>query len=321
MNVTASFFHELSGLDGRGHVLHKRLFVTQTAQDGTITVRQPTIFLDLSIAPKGTEVPDSADLPGRDHVETILYQQALMPILEEERVQREKEVKTISEHMEISLNAIIDRAQMQLSELVNQKESGSKEAGLDGRIKMLDDKLDELNNRLEQRRSDLKREQQCTISNIQHLGSAWILPHPDRETPEVKKMVRDPEIEKIAVEAAIKYEDSRGWKVQSVEQENRGFDLISRRLHPEDPNTAIEVRFIEVKGRSQVAEVALTTNEYKTAERLKEDYWLYVAFNCATEPELHVIQDPARMGWKPIMKVEHYHVGANEILKSEIKNG
>ncbi len=29
-----------------------------------------------------------------------------------------------------------------------------------------------------------------------------------------------------------------------------------------------------------IGEVALTTNEYKTAERLKNDYWLYVVFNC-----------------------------------------
>lgn len=307
--------------DGRGYVLHKRLFVTQIDQDGTISVRQPTIFLDLSLAPKGTQVPDRTDLPGKDQVETALYQRALMPILEEERVQRQREMKTISEHMEISLNAIIDRAQIQLGELLNQKESGSHESGLHGRIKMLEDRLDELNNRLERRRSDLEKEQQCTISNIQHLGSAWVLPHPERETPQIKNMVRDPEIEKIAVEAAIKHEESRGWIVQSVEEENRGFDLISRRPHPEDPNTAIEVRFMEVKGRSRVAEVALTTNEYKTAERLKEDYWLYVVFNCATEPEVHVIQDPARMAWKPVTRVEHYHVGANEVLRSETENG
>ena len=303
--------------DGRGHVLHKRLFVTQTTLDGVITVRQPTIFLDLSLAPKGTEVPDSVDLPGKEQAETVLYQEALMPILEDERVQRQKEVKTISEHMEISLNAIIDRVQIQLGELLNQKESGSHEAGLDGRIKMLEDRLDELNNRLEQRRNELEKEQQCTISNIQHLGSAWVLPHPDRETPEVKKMVSDPEIEKTAVKAVIKYEESRGWRAQSVEDENRGFDLISRKLHPEDPDTAIEVRFIEVKGRAHIGEVALTTNEYKTAQRLKKDYWLYVVFNCATDPEVHVIQDPARMGWKPVVKVEHYCLGVKELLYRE----
>jgi SNF2 family DNA or RNA helicase len=307
--------------DGRGNILHKRLFVTQTTREGEITVRQPTIFLDLSLAPKGTEAPAITGFPGKDQSETVLYQQALMPILKEDHVQRKREVKTISEHMEISLNAIIDRIQIQLGGLLNQKESGSNEAGLDGRIKMLEDRLDELNTRLEQRRSQLEKEQQCTISNIQHLGSAWVLPHPDRETPEVKKMVSDPEIEKIAVDTVIRNEEARGWKVQSVEAENRGFDLISRRPHPQDPETAIEVRFIEVKGRSHVGEVALTTNEYKTAERLKKDFWLYVVFNCAVEPELHVIQNPARLGWKPIVKVEHYHVGANEILKSEIHDG
>ena len=91
--------------------------------------------------------------------------------------------------------------------------------------------------------------------------------------------------------------------------------------HPEYPNTAIEVRFIEAKGRSQVGKVALTSNEYKTAERLKKDYWLYVVFNCDSNPELQVIHDHSLMEWKPIVKVEHYHVGANEILTSEIMNG
>ena len=107
--------------------------------------------------------------------------------------------------------------------------------------------------------------------------------------------------------------------MQSVESEDRGFDLISRRPHAEDPLTAIEVRFIEVKGRSHVDEVALTANEYKTAERLKKDYWLYVVFNCATVPEVHVIQDPSRLGWKPFVKIEHYQLGAKDILEVDSK--
>ncbi len=303
--------------DGRGHTLHKRLFVSQSAKDGSISIKQPTIFLDLAIAPQGTKTPDMQGLPSKEDVETLLYNQSLIPILKAESIQREKEVNTISKHMEISLNAIIDRVQIQLGDLLNQKESGSTESGLDGRIKMLEDKLDELNSRYEQRQKDLEKEQKCTITNIQHLGSAWVLPHPDRATPQVRNMVSNPEIEKIAVDAVTAFEEARGWKVQSVEQENRGFDLISRKPHPEDPSTAIEVRFIEVKGRSQVGEVALTTNEYKTAERLRKDFWLYVVFNCADKPEVHLIQDPSRMGWKPVVTVEHYHVGANEILRSE----
>ncbi len=58
-------------------------------------------------------------------------------------------------------------------------------------------------------------------------------------------------------------------------------------------------------------------NEYKTANRLKKDYWLYVVFNCSSTPELYIIQDPARLEWKPLVKVEHYHIGVNEILEAE----
>lgn len=132
-------------------------------------------------------------------------------------------------------------------------------------------------------------------------------------------MVRDDEIEKIAVAEATRYEQARGWVVESVESENRGFDLISRRPNPTDPQSFIEMRFIEVKGRAGVGVVALSENEYRTAQRLKGDYWLYAVFNCAATPELHAIQDPARMGWKPVMTVEHYQVNPGEILSAEGK--
>lgn len=52
------------------------------------------------------------------------------------------------------------------------------------------------------------------------------------------------------------------------------------------------------------------------AERLKNDYWLYVVFNCTTDPKVHVIQNPVRMGWKPVVKVEHFQVGAQKIFEA-----
>jgi hypothetical protein len=180
----------------------------------------------------------------------------------------------------------------------------------------MEDRLFELNGRLETRREELEKERSCTIADIQHHGRAWVLPHPERTSPDMAAMVSDREIERIAVEAVIACEEARGWLVVSVEKENRGFDLISRKPHPEDPSTAIAVRFIEVKGRSRVGEVALTTNEYKTAERLKKDYWLYVVFNCASTPEVRSIQDPVQLGWEPLVKIEHYHVDAEKILEA-----
>ena len=132
-------------------------------------------------------------------------------------------------------------------------------------------------------------------------------------------MVRDDDIERIAVEAVIAYEKAQGRNVESVETQDRGFDLISRKPHPEDAATAIEVRFIEVKGRNAIGEIALSSNEYKTAARLKHDYWLYVVYNCGTKPEVHVIRDPARLGWREVMAVEHYSAPAATILGAEGK--
>jgi hypothetical protein len=130
-------------------------------------------------------------------------------------------------------------------------------------------------------------------------------------------MVRDEETERIAIQAAIAHEEAQGRRVESVEAQNRGFDLISRKPHPEDPPTAIDVRFIEVKGRAGVGEVALTTNEYKTAERLKNDYWLYVVYNCGSEAKVHAIRNPAVLGWEPVTTVEHYSLGASAVLAAE----
>ena len=306
--------------DGRGNKLHERVYVVQTEIDGTMTVRQPTLFLDLvpvtDSAKLVLSLPNDTDLPSRDQTEQALIEQELNRFLTEIRTQRQQEVKTISDHMEISFSTIIDKVQCQFAELISRQESGAKESGLDGRIKQMEDRLFELNGRLETRREELEKERSCTIADIQHHGRAWVLPHPERTSPEMAAMVSDREIERIAVEAVIAYEEARGWLVVSVEKENRGFDLISRKPHPEDPNTAIAVRFIEVKGRSRVGEVALTTNEYKTAERLKKDYWLYVVFNCASTPQVHPIQDPVQLGWEALVKIEHYHVDAEKILEA-----
>jgi superfamily II DNA or RNA helicase len=293
--------------DGRGNVMNKRLFVVQSAPDGHLSIRQPTIFLDLT-APDATAAPPAiAGLPDRTALEDYLISHALQPMLEECRHQRTREVSIISRHIEISLGEIMNRENLLLADLIAQRESGSAEPGLDGRIKISEDKLLDLDHRLQSRRRELEQERQCSIGDIQHLGRAWVLPHPDRATPAIAPMVSDPEIERIAVDFVIAHEKAEGRLVESVESENRGFDLISRRPHPEDPKTALDVRFIEVKGRAHTGEIALTSNEFRTAQRLGRDYFLYVVFHCATpEPSLNVLRDPSKLDWQPVVKVEHY---------------
>ena len=299
--------------DGLGHVLHRRLFIIQEQLEGTLSLRQPTLLLDLVPAPAVNSVPDAPPLD-RNAVEHFLVEQGLQSFLSEITAERAKEIKTVREHLDLSLNELIHRQNLKLAELVSASERGETSPLLAANIKQAEDRVDELMARLESRHLDLEKEQNCTIGDIQRHAVAWVLPHPERTTPSLAAMVRDDEIEHIAVDAVIAYERTQGREVESVEKDNRGFDLISRRPHPEDPQTAIEVRFIEVKGRSAVGEVALTANEYRTAQRLKKDYWLYTVFDCATQPRIHIVRDPAQMDWQPIVKIEHYQVKPQAIL-------
>ena len=312
--------------DGRAKTLHRRLFVVESgmgmtgnregeapAEPHSMLVHEPTILHDVIPAPVGTPAPQTS-VPDRQTVESFLYQHTLAPWGQREAAAREQEVARIAKHVQISLESLIDRQQLQFAELETRRIEGQTVAGLEGIIAQAEQHLDELNNRLESRRRELELERHCAVADITHLGRAWVLPHPERTSPQLAPMVRDDEIERIGVETAIRHEEARGWVVESVESENRGFDLISRRPHPEDPKTFVEVRFIEVKGRAGVGVVALSQNEYRTAERLKGDYWLYVVFNCAGTPQLHTVQNPARLGWQPVMAVEHYQISAATVL-------
>jgi superfamily II DNA or RNA helicase len=303
--------------DGRGNTASRRLFVVQAEASGALTIRQPTYLAELAFAPVGTPVPTNSHIPDRSGLEQALVEKALNPFLGEIATQRAREVETVARHLEISLGELIHRANMSLADLANRRIEGENIPGLEGNIAQAEAHLDELNNRLEGRRAELAMERHLAIGDIEHLGCAWVLPHPERTSPGIAPMVRDEEIERIAVQEVIRHEVERGWLIESVEKDNRGFDIISRKPHPHDDKTFTDVRFIEVKGRAAVGEVALSDNEYKTADRLKKDYWLYVVFNCGTEPEVHLINDPARLGWQPVVQVAHYHLGSKAILDGE----
>jgi superfamily II DNA or RNA helicase len=67
--------------DGRGNHLHRKLFVVQSNIDTSFSIKQPTIFLDLTLAPKGTHAPEGDNLPDRSSTEQFLIEKALNPLL------------------------------------------------------------------------------------------------------------------------------------------------------------------------------------------------------------------------------------------------
>lgn len=298
--------------DGLGRCLHRRLLAVQVDRAGILSIKEPTLFLDLTPAEQVSEIPSSELIPDRRETERFVVEYVSQTTLKDVAAERLREVGIVKKHLEASLNELIHRQNLKMGDLY---ENGGENSELfEANRKTIEDRLDELNRRLETRKREFGQESHCMLGDVELIGRAWVLPSPERTKPEIAELVRDDEVERIAVNAVIAFETARGWQVESVESLNRGFDLISRNPQNE------ECRFIEVKGRARVGEVALSRNEYQTAERLKDEYWLYVVYNCETTPEIHLIQNPAKLDWQPIVKVEHYHVSAEKIL-GEKNNG
>ena len=105
----------------------------------------------------------------------------------------------------------------------------------------------------------------------------------------------DADVEAIAMQVAAGYEESFGAEVKDVSRPELarraglsdwpGFDLISRR-----PAESLN---IEVKGRAASGNVEMSDNEWAKACNLRDTYWLYVVFDCATpRPRLLRVRDP-----------------------------
>jgi len=101
--------------DGRGRTLHRRLFVVETDATSQMTLRQPIVFHEINPAPKEARPVSTGILPQPDRVrvEQFLFAEALSPWLADQAGQRASEIEKVARHVEISLNALIDRGQLQ----------------------------------------------------------------------------------------------------------------------------------------------------------------------------------------------------------------
>lgn len=132
----------------------------------------------------------------------------------------------------------------------------------------------------EQRRADL-----LDIVSFERVAVGLVIPD---DSPEAQEAY-DRNIEAIAMRMARNFEVDRfNARVIDVSAPHlaRGYDLESHRANG-------DIVAIEVKGRATRAAVQLTENEWPTAINVRDRYWLYVVVDCATNPVLYRVQDPA----------------------------
>ena len=131
--------------------------------------------------------------------------------------------------------------------------------------------------------------------HLSFVAHALVVPSSDNED-----LARhDADVERVAMDVARAFEEAEGAIVKDVHTpelaraagltDNPGFDLLA--IYPD--GDARGRRAIEVKGRANTGEVEVSSNEWARAANLRDGYWLYAVYDCATPaPRLARVQDP-----------------------------
>jgi hypothetical protein len=220
-------------------------------------------------------------------------------------------VERVAAHIQMSLTELIAKEDAAIGRWEEEAERGIE--GAAGNLKQAEDRHALLLERRENRRREMERQRSLTLQAVDRLTSIIILPHPDRDRPEIANLRPDPETEAIAMRIVMEHERNLGRVVQDVSDQNLGYDLTSI-----DTQSG-ELRLIEVKGiGASTGTVCLTPNEKRVAEDRPDCYWLYVVSNCKSpSPLLHdPILNPSKMPWIEVKKVDHYYLTLSAITKA-----
>jgi len=296
-------FYRARVVDGLGHVVHERLFAMELAQGAEPKLQEPGVLGNFIPAPLPESLPEAAGVPEAD---VWLARHALQPFLEEIRRERLDEVDRIAMHVELSLTELMQKADEEIGRAAAEVEQ--RVVGAEGRQSQAENRHAELSARRDRRRHELDRQRALSLQAVERITSALVLPHPEREAPDVRRLQPDAATEATAMRVAIEYEQAAGRQVYDVHEKNLGYDLTSLDL------SSGELRLIEVKGIGAPAgTVLLTPNEHRVAQDRRDCYWLYVVTDCNATPSLATVKDPASRPWQPVQKVQHFTLSTGSL--------
>jgi len=116
------------------------------------------------------------------------------------------------------------------------------------------------------------------------------------------------EVEKLGMKEVFRYEKESNREPKDVSADfTRGYDILS--------DNDKEKRHIEVKSFATIGKVQITSNEWRVASHLLDEYYLYVVKNVYLEPEITVIKNPYEKLQDNIRKVpiEDYKIIIDEL--------
>jgi hypothetical protein len=277
--------------DGNGQVAGKRIFALyQDIQNNNIKQVSPSILWDLKPANPTSLKIINAPVVNENVVIAFAVENVLSKYLDEIKRQREHDAEIKRKYGLRSLQELILRSEEKLIEYETKRAKGIEipEATIQTERRKKED--------FERKKAELEKKIQAEtnllLSPPKILGVVRVIP----QTPIEDELKEDLEIEKIGMQIVMNFEISQGRNPEDVSLQKLGFDIRSKASDG-------SYRYIEVKARAREGKIALTPNEWLMANRLKDEYWLYVVVNVATKPELYTIQNPA-IKLKPNEEIE-----------------
>ena len=290
-------FYRAQVVDGLQQTIHERLFAIEMGDGQPPKLTEPQVLGNLTPAGMPEAMPDLASQPEE---EGWLHQNALSEFIEEVRKERVEELQRIAEHVEMSLTQVLLKTDQDVGRVLEEVENNVQ--GAEGRLVLAENRHGAALERRERRRQEITQQQALTLQRVERLTSVLVLPHPDRDDPEVKNLRPSKETELTAMRVVMEHEKAQGRQVEDVSAKNLGYDVTSLDLNTGD------LKLIEVKGlAAETGTILLSPNEHRVAEDRPDCFWLYIVTNCAGKPVLQEpIPDPARFGWHEVSKVQHY---------------
>ena len=296
-------FFEGAVTDGTGRIAGKRLFSYYVDSDtGGAEHIPPTILWDLDHS--GGVGADPVDL---DRQKSIVQDGVIAMLRDYQRElleERQRQTKIKEKYGLMSLSTLIRDHDADLLSLYERQQSGQ---NVDIVIRNKKERQRQYIDSKKRLADLIEREKSLTINTPTFLGIVRVIP--SDSIPD--SMRENSESERVSMEAAMEFERSQGRSPVDVSKTiGLGYDIKS-------VNSDGDTRYIEVKGRHGVGQVALTRNEWFKARHLAEDYYLYVVWNTKYENadglQIQMIRDPAHNA--DAKEDIHYVIDVEEIRR------
>lgn len=208
--------------------------------------------------------------------------QVLIPFRDELRQAREREAQIKQKYSVRSLEIMILESDARLTDYEMRRARG--EPLPEAEITNEQRRKEDLIARKQALETRIRQQTHLNIRTPEILAVARVIPAPS--TVAGVALHANAAIEAIGMQVAMNYERQHAREPEDVSAQNLGYDIRSRASDG-------ALRYIEVKARAQTGPIVLTPNEWLMAQRLGEEYWLYIVENAADTPTIHCIQNPA----------------------------